>query len=527
MIGTLGGCGRLKTVEQEISISLPGSPVSVDPQLVNDTNSGFVASFNTACLYGYDLNKELKPVLAESVEISDDGLTYTFHLKKDLKWSDGRPLTAADFVYGFRRLADPDVGSNSVYMLTDSCTVKNAVDVTQGKIPVTELGVSAPDALTFVVELETPCPYFCALVTMCNFAPCNEDFYHTVGKKYATSADTILSCGPFIMDRYEPLAMQIHFKKNPYYVDADIVKMSGVNLQVVANAQQALMSYESGYLDITTISGELADLAVGDPELQEFPTASLMFLDINHRTCAALKNKNIRMALTKSIDRNSIVKNILKTGNQPLARVNPPGYYIEWDNKDFSGDPDQYKEQAGYDPQKAKELWEKGLSEIGESAVTLTLLYASGNDNLMESVKQQMEKSLPGLTIKLKSAPSKEVYETQTKGGYDLLFTGWFADYADPTSFLALFNSSSKVLGYNNPDYDKLYDNIQTFDATSSFKKRDEMMHQAEDMLMNDAALIPLFTKGQAYLIRNGVTGFQMTPTGVGCIIEELNKEVK
>ena len=527
LLGTLGGCRAAEDIKEEVNIALPGSPVTIDPQLMSDTNSGFVGSFYTSCLYGYDEEKTLIPVLAESYEVSDDGLTYTFHLKKDLKWSDGRPLTAEDFVFGFYRLADPSVGSNSVYLITDSCEIKNADEVTSGKIPVNQLGVSAPDSNTVVVELEKPCPYFTALITMADFAPCNVDFYHSAGDAYASSADTILSCGPYIMDRYEPLAMQIHFTKNPNYVFADKITVSGINLQVVANAQQGLMSYEAGSLDMTTVSGELTDLAEGDPELTEFPTASLFYLEMNQRTCPALKNKNIRMALSKSIDRDDFVKNVLKTGNTPITRVNPSGFYTDTDGSDFGGEADRYKDQAGYDPAKAKELWEQGLREIGESTVTLSLMFSSGNNNLMEALKAQMEKNLPGLTVELKVVTTKEMMSARQKGGYDLLFTGWVADYADPTAFLALFISTGSTEGYDNQEYDDLYDKIQDPEASKDVATRNELMHKAEDLLMDDAALIPLFSKGESYLIRKGVTGFQVNPTGIGCILTALKKEVK
>ena len=525
LLGTLSGCGRADSEDKEISIMLPASPVTIDPQLISDTNGGFVASFYTAGLFGYDPDKKLNPVLAEKYEVSDDGLTYTFHLKKDLKWSDGRALTASDFVYGFQRLADPDVGSNSVYLVTDSCMVKNADDVTSGQKPVSELGVSAPDDLTFVVELEKPCPYFCALLTMASFSPCNEDFYHSAGDDYATSESTILSCGPYVMDRYEPLAMQIHFTKNPNYVAADKITIPGANLQVVANQQQSLMSYESGGLDITSVSGDLVELAQDDPEMKEYPTASTFFLDINHRECKELQNDNIRMALAKSIDRDSIVKNILRAGNTPLTRINPAGYYQLTDGTDIAADPDKYKEQAGYDPAAAAELWKKGLQELGVSQVKFTLVF-SGNSSVVEAVGDEMKQTLPGLDLELKTVTQKDLMQAKSKGEYDLLFYGWVADYADPTAFLALFLSSASEAGYDNPDYDALYDKIQSEEISQDPDKRDELMEQAEDMLMKDMAVIPLFSKGQAYLIKSNVTGFQINPTGIGCILTGLKKEV-
>ena len=526
LLGALGGCGVKGSTDAEVSIMLPQSPITVDPQLVSDTNSGFVASFFTAGLFGYDADRNLIPVMADSYETSEDGLTYTFKLKKDLKWSDGRPLTAEDFVFAFRRLADPDVGSNSAYLITDSCQIKNAEEVNRKEKPVNELGVSSPDDHTFVVELDMPCPYFCSLLTACSFSPCNEDFYHSVGDDYADSDKTVLSCGPYIMDRYEPLAMQIHFTKNPNFVYADQITVPGANVQVVANAQQALMSYESGGLDVTSISGELAELTVDDPELTQFPGASSFFLFLNLKNCKALGNKNIRMALSKSIDRESIVKNVTRAGTTPLSRMSPSGYYKMKDGTDFSADADRYQKQMGYDPAAAAELWKKGLEELGVTSVSLTLVFPSSQSSLMEAYANQMTGNLPGLAIELKAVTQKEVSETRASGDFDMLFYGWAADYADPTAFLALYISSATDVGYHNPDYDAMYDQIQGKDLVNDPEKRDELMQKAEDMLMDDAAFIPLFSRGEAYLIKKNVTGFQMTPTGIGCVLVGLRKEV-
>ncbi len=523
----LSGCGISKEEAKELSIAISDSPSTVDPQLVSDTNAGFVADCFTSRLYKYNENRELVPCLAKSCDVSEDGLTYTFHLREGLKWSDGRELKAEDFVFAFRRLADPDVGSNAVYLITDCCVIRNVEEVTEGIRPVNELGVYSPDHETFVVELEAPCPYFCALITSANFAPCNEDFYHSVGDNYANSAETMLCSGPYIMDRYEPLAMQIHFKKNPNYFDADKIKVPGINLQVVANQQQALMCYESDMMDITFITGELLELAEGDPELSVFPMASLFYLDINQKTCPELSNKNIRMAISKSIDRDNLCKNLLKAGNTPMTRVIPSDFYIQRDGTDFAKDSGYYDKYALYDPVEAKKLWDQGLSELGVSGMTLNIVYASGNNSLIEAVKDELENTLPGLDVELKTVTGKEMVQRHMSGEYDLIFLGWVADYADPTAFLNQFVSDATDGGYNSPEFDELYEKIQSVDLADDPKTRDEMMHKAEDMIMEDAGLIPIFTRGNTYLIHDNVKGFQQPPTGIGLVVTGLSKEVR
>lgn len=355
LLGTFAGCAASSAAE-ELNIILDASPSTLDPQLAGDTDTCFVARFFTSSLYEYNQEQELVPCLAEDYDLSEDGLVYTFHLRKGLVFSDGRPLTAEDFVCAFQRLADPDVGSTVVFFITDSCTIRNAREVNSGTKPVTELGVSAPDDTTLVVELEAPCPYFCDLMTRSNFTPCDVDFYHAVGDSYGSSADTILSCGPYIVDRYEPLAAQIHLKKNPNYIHADEVRTPGVTIQIVGNEQQALMCYQAGSVDIMGLSGTLAELAEGDPELHVFPEAIIVYLKMNEKTVPALANRNIRLALSKCLDREAVCTNVLCSGYSPLTRINPPGFYMDTDGTDFSKDVGRYDEWAACDPEEALRL---------------------------------------------------------------------------------------------------------------------------------------------------------------------------
>ena len=524
--GCFTGCGKggNKEYSAELNKVLNGSPETIDPQLCGDTLSAEVISYFTGTLYTYNTDRELCPGLAESREVSEDGCTYTYHLREGLKWSDGTPLTAEDFVYGFQRLADPTTGSGSVYYITDCCEVKNADEINAGELPVSELGVSAPDNRTFIVELESPCPYFDSLTTQCPLAPCSRAFRNSCGDSFATSPDTVLCCGPYILDRYEPLAAQIHFVKNPNYYNADSVAIEGLNLQVVANMQQAMMCYKAGSMDIVNVSGELAELAVDDPHLQVFDTAGTFFLDLDLRNNEALGNVNIRRALSKSLDRESVVKNVLRTGYSALTRINPPNFYLDTDGEDFAGDDDMYDEYLGYDPDKAREYWNKGLEELGVESITLEMMFYSSMQSVAEVFSNQMINNLPGLTVNLKPVSAKEYTRAKGAGEYEMLLYGWVADYADPTAFYMLYVSSACPVGYDNPDFDKLFSETGTETDTA---KRNEMLHKLEDMLCEDVVCLPLFSTNSAFLIADGVTGMQLYPTGAVVVVTGLSKEVR
>ncbi len=521
------GCGRSKETNKELNLAIGGSPQTIDPQLCTDTNAATVISFMTANLYTYNEKKETVPCLAEGYDLSEDGRTYTFHLKEGLKWSDGSPLTAEDFVCGFQRLADPDVGSGSVFLITDACTIKNAKEINRGELPVNMLGVSSPDDLTFVVELETPCPYFINLLVKENFTPCDCDFYHSMGDNYAKNAESCLSSGPYVLDRYEPLAAQIHFSKNPYYAYADDIVLPGVTLQVVPNQQQALMCFDTGRVDVTSVSGDFLELAEGDEQLHVYPLALLYFMVMNQKSNPALQNRNIRMALSKSIDRDSLVRNVLRKGYSSMTRVVPKDFYIEKNGHDFAEDSSQFDALAGYDPSEARRLWEEGLKELGVDSVSLLLVYTSGESNVMEAVSAQLENTLPGLTIEKKTVSFKQRSQTEKAGEYDLMPYGWVADYADPTAFLGQFISTAYSSAYNNPEYDELYAMAQNEEFIHDLEKRDEVMHRAEEYLIEDMGTIPIYTQGQARLVKKNVKGYQLTAVGGTCIVPAISKEVE
>ena len=524
----LTGCSNNSVIDhkKELNIQITTFPATIDPQCVSDTVSSFVTGFFINGLYEYTADYRLVPGLAESKELSEDNLTVTFHLKDDIYFSNGSPITSEDFVYAFQRIADPDVGSNALYFITDCCKVKNADEVSTGKLPLSELGVSAPDKNTFVLELIESCPYLDSLLTFPVFAPCSRSFVNSCGNEYATSPETMLYSGPFMLDRFEPLATQIHLVPNPYYHNKERSSLPGVNLQVVTDSQQAAMCFKTGLLDIINVTGEITDIALGDPRLTNFPSAAFQYINFNQKECPALTNRNIRMALSKSIDRDSIAKNVLRLGYATLNRANPPGYFFEVDGTDFSKDTEYYYEYIGYDTGAAKTIWQQGLNELGVSSIELSLYYNATMGNLAEAIKAQLEKNLSGLTVKLNPLTRKEYLSMSSSGtGFDLFLGGWFGDYEDPTTFFNLYLSTGGKKVYNNPEYDRLMAESGSIESVKNPANRNKLLHQAEDILMEDVGMIPLFFIESNYLIRDGVTNFLMTATST-IVPAYIEKEV-
>ena len=252
---------------------------SMDPQVAVDGTSFEVLAAVTEGLYSLDADGSAIPAMADKVEKSEDGLTYTVTLK-DAKWSNGTPVTANDFVFAWRRLVDPKTASEYAFM-GGIAGLKNADDISAGKVSPDQLGVTAKDDKTLVIELDTPVPFFESLMAFPSFFPVNEEFYNKCGDKFATTVDTILCNGAFKVTSYEPAATTINLEKNADYWDADKVKLSGIQYQVIKDSQQAMLAYQNGDLDVATLSGEQVEQFQADPEFQSIMAGYLWYSSPN------------------------------------------------------------------------------------------------------------------------------------------------------------------------------------------------------------------------------------------------------
>jgi oligopeptide transport system substrate-binding protein len=304
--GAAGGkTTAAKASATDLKVMLETEVESLDPQQATDGTSFEVIADYTDGLMQMDKDGKAVPALAEKTDISSDGLTYTFHLRKDAKWSNGDPVTAKDFVFGWQRAVDPAVASEYAYMLSDIGQVKNAKDIIDKKKKPEELGITAVDDYTLKVELNVPVSYFSGIMYFPTFYPVNQKFFETCKDTYGTSPETTLSNGAFILDEYQPAATAFHLKKNPDYYDASRVKLSGISYQVIKDSQQALMSYQNKDIDMTLVSGDQVDQVKDDPEFKSVGAGYLWYLTPNVAKSKDLANQNLRLAITYALDRDS------------------------------------------------------------------------------------------------------------------------------------------------------------------------------------------------------------------------------
>lgn len=512
----------------DMNVMLETPVESLDPQQATDGTSFEVIADYTDGLMQMDADGQAVPAIAESYDLSDDGLTYTFHLRSDAKWSNGTPVTAADFVFAWQRAVDPAVASEYAYMLSDIGQIKNAAEIIAGDMDKSELGVTAVDDTTLKVELNVPVSYFLSLMYFPTFYPVNEEFFNSCGDTFATSPETTLSNGAFILDSYEPAATAFHLTKNADYYDAGRVQLSGLNYQVIQDSQQALMSYQTGALDTTLVNGEQVDQVKDDPEFKTVGAGYLWYVSPNMDAVPELANLNVRLALTMAIDRDAITGDVLKDGSAPTYTAVPPEFAAGPDGSDFSADQEKFADVCTYDATAAADYWTKGLEELGITELSLDMVVDADDapQKVAQVLKEQWETTLPGLTVNLVVEPKKQRVQDMQDGNYQLGLTRWGPDYADPMTYLGMWvsgNSNNYGL-WSNADYDAIIDECTTGDLCTDAEGRWERLYDAEQIVMDEAVIFPLYTQCNAEMLSSKVTGVEYHPVALNRVYKDAVK---
>ncbi|AYC29010.1 peptide ABC transporter substrate-binding protein [Paenisporosarcina cavernae] len=504
--------------EQVLNLIEGAEIPSVDSAVAED-QVGFVVLNNTQEGL-FRLNQEnvaIPAIAAGEPEISEDGLTYTFKIREDAKWSNGDAVTAKDFEFAWKRAIDPATGSPyGPYMM--SGVLKNAEKIAAGEMDKAELGVKAEDDTTLVVNLERPVPYFLSLMSFGTFYPQNEAFVTEQGENYATNSDTVISNGPFLLTEWDGTGLSWVYKKNDSYWDAESVKLTQINWDVVKENSTAVNLYTTGEKDRTGLSGEYAMQYANDPDLIKIPDTSVFYLKFNQERNGkpnALANVNIREAVAKSFNKQDLTDVVLANGSVPANYLVPVDFAFDADAVDFrevNGD------MAEFNAEEAKAAWEKGLAELGVEEVTLELL--GGDSDLSkkmdEYMKSQMETNLPGLTVTLKEVPFNVRLELDDAQDYDIQFAGWGPDYQDPMTFVDLFvtGSPQNNMGYSSEEFDGLIEKAKG-ELAMDPEARWQAMADAEKLLVaEDYAIAPVYQRAGVGLSKPYVKGIVKHPFG-------------
>lgn len=479
---------------------------SMDPSKVTDEFGFQFVGATMEGLYRLGEDGEIKEGIAKGEpEVSEDGLTWTFKLREDAKWSNGDPVTAHDFVYSWQRAVKPETKSEyGPYMMAG--VIKNADEISKGELPVEELGVKAIDDYTLEVQLANPTPYFESLTTFGTFMPLNQKFVEEHGENFATSEATLLFNGPFkldIKDDNQNITQANEWKlvKNEDYWDADTVQLEEINFVVSKDPQTNVNLYNEGDIDRADLSADLVDQYISHDDYRIVPQASVFYLKMNQERKGEqtpLANKNIRNAINNAIDREALV-NVLNNGSIAATGLIPKDFVTVPGGGDFREENGDF---AAYDKDTALEAWNKGLEELGVDSIELELLTddAEGaTKTFNENLAHQLETNLPGLKVNIKPVPFKNRLQLDTDQDYELQVAGWGPDYLDPFTFLSLFvtDGGNNKMGYSNAEYDQLISETQT---TTDQEQRYQKFLEAEKILLEESGIAPLYQRARSQL---------------------------
>ncbi|MEH6978415.1 peptide ABC transporter substrate-binding protein, partial [Bacillus pseudomycoides] len=401
-----------ETQKQVLNVTVSEEIPSLDTAKVMDGTSSHVMQNIFEGLYVLDNQDKPVPGVAKSFEKSEDGKRYTFHLRKDAKWSNGESVTAHDFTFSWKRTLSPGTASQYAYMLF---YIKNAQEINKGTLATDRLGVKALDDYTLEVQLEQPVPYLLQLLALPIYLPQHESFVKEQGDRYGLEPDNLIYNGAFVLEKWKH-EQEFQLKKNDTYWDKGKVKLDEINFHIVKDTMTAVNLYESGSLDRVPINSMFVDRYKDNKELHMASESAIAMLRFNEAN-SFLANKKFRQSISLALNKEGFVSHFMNNGAVPAQGLIPIGYTNETNGKDFRKENGNI---AGYDLQKAKKLWEDAKKELGIESVTVEFLTFEQDNakRIAEYIKGDLEKHLQGLTVQIKQQPFKQKLQLEQTGQY-------------------------------------------------------------------------------------------------------------
>ncbi len=454
------------------------------------------------CLYRDDENDVPQPAGAETVDISDDKLVYTFHLREDATWSNGDPVVATDYEFAWQQALNPEVASDYAYMLY---FIHNAEPYFNGEVEWSEVGVKVIDDYTLEVTLDNPLPYATDLFAFPTLAPINQKFYEEVGAdKYATDAEYFCCNGMYELTEWSHNS-QIVFQKREDYWNADAVGPDEIVYKIITDSQAGLNSYLSREIDYTDLdSGEVVQQAeAAGFEVGVKPARSSYYLIVNTED-EFMSNQNLRLALAYAVDKQALVDTVYQNDNQPMTSFTPPAIMGANDSSFQEALVEERGEMypGSGDLEKAQEYLQAALEELGCTVDELTLSIDCADDSLRRNcatfLQEQWRQNLGIENITVNSMQTKQVSANRQSGDYCMSLGGWSPDYNDAINFLDLWvtDGGNNDSFWSNAEYDEL---IAQATAEADEEVRQQYLFDAEEILAAEMPVIPLYWQCQNY----------------------------
>ena len=498
----LMGSAASAAAEQVLRRGNAVEPETLDPHKAEGTNTSNILRDLYEGLTAEAADGSIIPGAARSWTVSEDGLTWRFELREDGRWSNGDPVTAADFVRGLRRSADPTTGSNYSVVLTP---LVNAPAVIAGDLPPEALGVSAPDLYTVILQLRSPTPYLLGLLTHSATYPIHGPSLQQHGERFARPG-TLISNGAFELDDWV-VQSHLSLRRNPHFWDADAVQLDRVIYYPTENQAAELKRYRAGELDWTDVipknqirwlRANMAD------ELHISPYLGTYYYGLNLEREPFKDNPDLRLALSMALDRETLTERITAVGEVPAYSWVPPGVnnysaqppeWAKWPRERQLAEARRLYQRAGYGP---------------DNPLQVELRYNTQQDHKKVAVTAAfMWREALGVEVTLINEEWKVFLQNRRFGKVTEIFRGaWISDYNDAFSFAELLLGGNDLndTGYDNPEYNAL---IRAAAAEPDPAQRRAMLEQAERVMLADQPLIPVYFYVNARLVKPWVKGWQ------------------
>lgn len=488
--------------------NLGANPQTLDPALNTAVDGAIVLVNLFEGLAQVDKDNQILPGIAEKWDISDDMLTYTFHLR-DSKWSDGKALTAKDFEYAWKRALDPATAAEYAYQMY---YIEGAQAFNEGTGSKDAVAVKAVDDKTLEVKLASPTPYFLSLTAFPTYFPVREDLVTADPEQWALKAESFISNGPFKFVKWEQ-NNEIEIVPNENYWDASKVKLAGVKFVMINEAATALSAYQAGEIDYneTIPQEQIPTLQANDPTFGIYPYIGTYFYVFNVES-APFDNVKVREAFAKAIDRTVIVENVAQGGQKPALGFVPYGMQLS-DKKEFRDAAPDYGLKEVADPEGAKAALAAAGFPDGAGLPPVEFVYntSEGHKAIAEAV-QEMWKNNLGVEVSIRNEEWAVFQDTRQNGDFQVARHGWIGDYTDPMTFLDMWYSTSgnNDCQWNNKEFDAAIDNSKKTQGA----ERDQHMLNAEKIMFDNWIVAPIYYYTKPALISDKIQGAVMSPLG-------------
>ncbi|NBX92916.1 MAG: peptide ABC transporter substrate-binding protein [Proteobacteria bacterium] len=496
---SLGISKLLFATPQVLNIGNGSEPKDLDPHTVTGVPESQIIQNLFEGLVSKD-PQTLKPVggVAESWKVSKDGRTYIFKIRKNAKWSNGDPVTSQDFIFSWKRLLDPQTASEYAYQ---GYYIRGGRDFNLGKVKdSSQLGLKAPSPETLEVVLENPTPYFLSLLYHHSLYPVHQTTVQKHQMRW-TRPENIVSNGPFTLQKWE-MNKVISLQKSPHHWDAPQVKLEGVNYYPIEKPETEEKLFQVKKLHVTgTVPTEKIAYWTKDNSgvFRRHPYLGTYFYWMNV-TRPPINNKLVRKALALAIDREKLVKFVVKGGQAPAEFFTPPGI------GDFH--PKALLPKDGSRIAEAKKLLEQAGFPQGKGLPSIEILYntSDAHKKIAEAIQQMWKENL-GVQATLYNQEWKVFLDTQHSHNYMVSRAGWIADYNDPNTFLDMLTTGNgnNHAAWSNTSYDEL---IAKAAKEKSPQKRNQLFQKAEEILLEELPVLPLYIYTRIYLLSTDVQGW-------------------